>query len=93
MRAWAFAQINAQNTLKESKDAKTQLQELMQAKGLALPQYEVVKLEGVAHDQVFTISCSIAMLENKQLGTGRSKRAAEQEAATKLLTELSAKSD
>ena len=93
VRAWAFAQINAQNTLKESKDAKTQLQELMQAKGLALPQYEVVKVEGVAHDQVFTISCSIAMLENAQLGTGRSKRAAEQEAAAKLLTELSAKID
>ena len=37
VRAWAFAQINAQNTLKESKDVKTQLHELMQAKGLALP--------------------------------------------------------
>lgn len=93
VRAWAFAQINVQNTLKESKDPKTQLQELMQAKGLALPQYEVVKVEGVAHDQTFTISCSVASLENTQLGIGRSKRAAEQEAAAKLLTELSVESD
>lgn len=93
VRAWAFAQINVQNTLNESKDAKTQLQELMQAKGLALPQYEVVKVEGVAHDQVFTIACSVATLANTQLGTGRSKRAAEQEAAAKLLIELSVEID
>ena len=93
VRTWAFTQINTQNTLNENKDAKTQLQELMQAKGLALPQYEVVKVEGVAHDQVFTIACSVATLAKTQHGTGRSKRAAEQEAATKLLTELSAEID
>lgn len=93
VRAWAFAQIHEQNTVKESKDAKTQLQELMQAEGLALPNYEVVKVEGVAHEQVFTIACSIAAIDSPQLGTGRSKRAAEQVAATKLLQEMSAEID
>lgn len=93
VREWALAQIKSQNTLKESKDAKTQLQELMQAKGMMLPNYEVVKVEGEAHDQIFTISCSVAALEESKLGDGRSKRAAEQMAATKILKELGAEID
>lgn len=93
VRQWALAQIKSQNTLKESKDAKTQLQELMQARSLQLPNYEVVKVEGEAHDQVFTIACKVAALAEPQHGKGRSKRAAEQMAATKILTELGAEID
>ncbi|MFK7863913.1 MAG: ribonuclease III [Pseudohongiellaceae bacterium] len=93
VRAWALAQIRSQNTLKESKDPKTQLQELMQAKGLVLPNYEVVKVEGEAHDQMFTVSCLVAVLDAAKLGTGRSKRAAEQMAAAEILRELGADID
>lgn len=93
VRLWALAQIESQNTLKESKDAKTQLQELMQARSLQLPSYEVVKVEGEAHDQIFTIACKVAALAEPQNGKGRSKRAAEQMAATRILTELGAQID
>lgn len=85
VRNWAFELIRTQNMVQESKDAKTQLQELMQAKGLPLPDYEVIKIEGVAHDQMFTVSCSIAMVKQAEQGTGRSKRSAEQMAAANML--------
>jgi ribonuclease-3 len=64
-----------------SKDPKTLLQELLQARSLALPDYQVVTVKGEEHDQEFEVSCSIALLEQKTSGTGRSRRLAEQQAA------------
>ena len=64
-----------------SKDAKTRLQEKLQADGLSLPTYEVVDITGAAHDQMFTISCRVVTLKDTTLGTGGSRRQAEQEAA------------
>jgi ribonuclease-3 len=68
--------VNAQD-----KDAKTRLQELLQARGLALPVYELIATSGADHAKVFDVSCTIAGLDLRSEGHGGSRRAAEQEAA------------
>lgn len=60
----------------------------MQAKALALPDYQVVKISGEAHQQMFHVSCQVAMLSELEYGDGRSKRIAEQQAAEKVLQRL-----
>ncbi len=65
------------------KDAKTLLQELMQARHLPLPRYVIRSTEGLAHDQRFEVECSIDDLSLKTVGFGPSRRAAEQDAATR----------
>lgn len=68
-----------------SKDPKTRLQELLQAGAHALPDYQVVAIRGEEHDQEFEVSCSIALLDQKASGSGRSRRLAEQQAAKQAL--------
>ncbi len=63
------------------KDPKTRLQELLQARRIALPRYTVVATRGEAHEQQFRVECQIPELEVRTLGEGASRRAAEQEAA------------
>jgi ribonuclease-3 len=63
------------------KDPKTLLQEYLQARKLALPQYAVVATRGEAHEQHFQVECVIAELGVRSLGEGASRRSAEQEAA------------
>src|SRR4051812_1215614 len=63
------------------KDAKTLLQEFLQGKKLALPQYNVVATHGAAHNQEFEIECLVPKLDIQVFGTGGSRRAGEQAAA------------
>ncbi len=70
------------------KDAKTRLQEHLQAKGLPLPTYEVVEVKGAPHDQEFQVFCRVATLDNPTCGTGGSRRKAEQAAARLALEQL-----
>lgn len=65
-------------------DAKTALQEWAQASGLSLPRYKVVRSDGPPHDPIFEVE---AVVEGYPAcsGTGRSKRSAEQAAASQLL--------
>lgn len=63
------------------KDAKTLLQEYLQGKKIALPQYNVVATHGAAHNQEFEIECLVPKLEIQVFGTGGSRRAGEQAAA------------
>ncbi len=65
-------------------DAKTALQEWAQARGLALPRYREIERSGPPHEPVFTIEVGLAGLP-PAIGTGRSKRSAEREAAEMLL--------
>ena len=67
------------------KDPKTSLQELCQAKQLALPQYLLVKEEGKAHNKVFTISCVTSLSTARVTAKAHSRRKAEQKAASLLL--------
>jgi ribonuclease-3 len=63
------------------KDAKTLLQEYLQGKKIALPQYNVVATHGAAHNQEFEIECLVPKLDVQVFGTGGSRRAGEQAAA------------
>ncbi len=63
------------------KDPKTLLQELLQARRFALPQYAVVATKGAAHKQQFQVECHIPELSIRTTGFGASRRIAEQEAA------------
>ena len=71
-----------------TKDPKTQLQELMQAKQQELPVYELVTQTGEAHAQTFKLKCSIDMLEEASFGVGVSRKKGEQAAAEKMLNKL-----
>jgi len=63
------------------KDAKTLLQEYLQARRLTLPFYSVLETQGEAHAQLFQVECVIAQLNITTRGEGTSRRIAEQQAA------------
>lgn len=63
------------------KDPKTLLQEYLQGRRLARPEYAVVATRGGAHEQLFQVECVITELGIRSLGEGASRRSAEQEAA------------
>ena len=69
----------------DNKDAKTRLQEWLQGRRLALPQYAIVGATGEAHAQQFTVACVIDALRIRTEGYGSSRRAAEQMAAQRAL--------
>jgi ribonuclease-3 len=70
------------------KDPKTQLQEYLQARQLALPRYGVEQTSGKSHSQVFTVSCELPDLELQSRGKGSSRKNAEQQAAQNILDRL-----
>jgi ribonuclease-3 len=74
-----------------AKDAKTQLQEWLQARRQTVPEYRIEATHGRAHDQTFVVVCSVAPFDVEAKGTGRSRRAAEQEAARLALEALQAR--
>jgi ribonuclease-3 len=63
------------------KDPKTFLQEYLQGRKLALPEYVLLATEGEAHCQSFRVECRILALKVRAQGAGTSRRAAEQQAA------------
>lgn len=73
-----------------SKDAKTELQEWLQARRLSVPAYRIVATRGQAHAQTFEVECAVAALGLAEQGEGRSRRTAEQEAARRMLARLRA---
>lgn len=72
------------------KDAKTLLQEHLQGRKLALPEYSVHEIRGEAHAQTFVVTCEIAGLNIKTTGEGASRRLAEQVAAEKAYRQIGA---
>ena len=71
-----------------SKDAKTELQEWLQARKFAVPVYRITATRGQAHAQTFEVECAVPALSLAENGEGRSRRIAEQEAAKRLLDVL-----
>ncbi len=72
------------------KDPKTALQEWLQARHIPVPVYRIVATRGQAHAQTFDVECAVPTLSLAQCGSGRSRRAAEQQAASRLLAQLQA---
>jgi ribonuclease-3 len=71
-----------------AKDAKTRLQEILQARHRRLPQYRVVAVQGEAHKQSFEVECYVSELDLRVTGTGTSRQRAEQQAAKAMLEKL-----
>jgi ribonuclease-3 len=73
-----------------AKDAKTELQEWLQARRLPVPAYRISATRGQAHAQTFEVECGVPSLGLVESGEGRSRRMAEQEAARRMLDALKA---
>ena len=82
--------IQATDAESWTKDAKTELQEWLQARRIAVPAYRITATRGQAHAQTFEVECSVPALGLSEQGEGRSRRAAEQEAARRMLDQLKA---
>ncbi len=77
--------------LSELKDPKTRLQEFLQSRQQALPEYTVVETTGDAHDQRFRVQCRISNADTPLTeGVARNRRNAEQKAAAQMLEQLEA---
>ena len=70
------------------KDPKTRLQELLQARGMDLPVYEVAATSGSEHAREFAVRCTVAGLNLVAEGSGSSRRAAEKQAAQAMIALL-----
>ncbi|MCA0177938.1 MAG: ribonuclease III [Proteobacteria bacterium] len=70
------------------KDPKTALQEWLQGRRLAVPSYRIVATHGRDHEQTFDVACEVPALDLATQGRGRSRRAAEQDAAQRMLDRL-----
>ncbi len=74
------------------KDPKTALQEVLQGRRMALPQYALMATRGEAHLQEFEVECRVPELDICVRGTGASRRAAEQDAAQQVCRMIGGKS-
>lgn len=72
------------------KDAKTRLQEWLQARSLPLPEYQLIASHGEDHAKTFDAACHVTVPREILIeGHGGSRRAAEQAAAERMLDVLS----
>jgi ribonuclease-3 len=71
-----------------AKDAKTELQERLQAAHRPLPVYRVIAVQGAAHRQSFEVECAVDDVAVR--GKGSSRQRAEQDAAREMLKKLAA---
>ena len=72
------------------KDAKTELQEWLQARHVPVPAYRISATHGQAHAQTFEVECEVPSLQWRGTGVGRSRRTAEQASAQQLLDRIKA---
>jgi ribonuclease-3 len=73
------------NMSQTAKDAKTELQEWLQARKMPLAIYTVIGTVGAAHEQTFDVECTVASLKRTERGIGSTRRAGEQAAAQAIL--------
>jgi len=88
VETWFTKRLADASQFKIKKDAKTMLQEYLQAAQLDLPFYKIVKISGKDHAQIFYVSCSVPGFREETVGEGSSRRIAEQKAAADFLNNL-----
>ncbi|MEX1667614.1 ribonuclease III [Zhongshania guokunii] len=86
--AWFAPRLSALNPESSHKDAKTRLQELLQARKQPLPNYQLIETAGADHQQTFVVACSVSLLTSSVSASGSSRRKAEQAAAEQVLLAL-----
>ncbi len=84
---WLHSRLQQVTLTEELKDPKTRLQEWLQGRHRALPQYRVVRIQGEAPSQKFFVECHVEGVP-VSTGTGSSRRFAEQAAAQDILQTL-----
>lgn len=67
------------------KDPKTRLQELLQGRGLPLPEYQLIEEGGADHKKRFRVACHTALDGKVIEAEAGSRRKAEQKAARQML--------
>jgi ribonuclease-3 len=77
----------------ELKDPKTRLQEWLQGRGNALPEYILVSEKGPAHKKHFIVQCVADTAGVRVSGEGSSRQKAEQAAAAAALVEIAGRAD
>lgn len=85
IQTWFESYIEKDANSKVMKDAKTCLQEWLQSRKLALPDYTVSDIRGLQHEQIFTVTLTVAGLSQSVVAEGTSRRIAEQNAAKQFL--------
>jgi ribonuclease-3 len=87
---WFAPEIAALPMGKVGKDAKTRLQEWLQARQLPRPEYSLIDARGQDHERVFRVACEIRepAPARREEAEAASMRAAEQAAAERVLAEL-----
>ncbi len=85
---WFQPGIEALPSGKVDKDAKTRVQEWLQARQLSLPDYELIETMGEEHERSFRIRAGTSAPALQAEGVGGSRRTAEQQAAAALLEQL-----
>lgn len=88
VKKWYGDRLQNVSTKSASKDPKTRLQEWLQAKQHALPEYQLMQAQGSDHEREFEVQCLLQQLNIKTLGNGSSVKAAEADAALKALIQL-----
>ncbi len=80
--------LDAIDPKQEAKDPKTRLQEHLQACRSPLPAYKLLSTLGIAPNEVFEVQCAIEDHGLSTIGSGSTRRAAEQDAAQQALERL-----
>lgn len=70
------------------KDAKSKLQELLQARYRSVPLYKLITTRGKPHDRIFVVGCSVPSCDEEFVGEGSSRKGADQVAAALALEYL-----
>lgn len=82
---WFGSRFDGLSLDNSQKDSKTRLQEFLQSRHAALPDYVVTAMVGKAPDQIFTVECRSELLKDTAEGQGGNRRIAEQIAAAQAL--------
>ena len=85
---WYSDILSAVNIEEHTKDPKSRLQEYLQAKIQTHPMYQVANIDGLDHDQTFTVEVSLGSLHSTFKGIGKSRKQAEHNAAQNALNAI-----
>jgi ribonuclease-3 len=88
VHAWFDSRLNDLSLETGEKDPKSQLQEWLQARKKPLPVYAVTEIGGDSHNQNFTVTCSVTLINEVATASAASRKTAEKEAAFKMLKKL-----
>lgn len=85
---WFSVRLSTLTLEEDYKDAKTLLQEWLQARNHSLPRYELLEERGPDNQRIFRISCRVEALDLEAVAESSSKKQAELKAAAQLLDQI-----